>query len=117
MKNNKLVLSVSVFLLSSLLSAGCMGSMGGGSNSSGNESMDMGDGNMDGMDMNNKNSKSYVIAKRYCAQCHEMKSKDLHSTKQWKPTLKRMMDYIDKQAKLKPNAYEKIMIEHYYGID
>ncbi len=30
--------------------------------------------------------------------------------------MKRMMGYIKNQAKLKPDAYESAMIEHYYGV-
>ena len=98
------------------------GGMSGGSHNSGSvdiDKMDMGgseNSNMDEMNMS-ENSKSYIIAKRYCSQCHEMKNKELHSSEEWKPTLRRMMNYIDNQAKLKPDDYEKVMIEHYYGID
>ena len=64
-----------------------------------------------------EHSKSYVIANRYCTQCHNMKDKNLHSTNEWKPTLRRMISYMQNQGKLQPDEYEKVMIEHYYEVD
>jgi len=64
-----------------------------------------------------EHSKSYIIVKRYCTQCHNMKDKNLHSTNEWKPTLRRMIDYMQNQGKLQPDEYEKVMIEHYYEVD
>ena len=62
-------------------------------------------------------SKSYVITKRYCSQCHELKSPKLHEPQQWEKTIGRMLEYMKRENHLQPDAYEKIMIEHYYGID
>ena len=112
MKNKKLILATSGILFSSLLSAGCMmmgGGMSGGSHNG--SSTDMKEMDMSG------DSKSYIIAKRYCSQCHEMKKKDIHSSTDWKPIIGRMMGYLQNKAKLKPDAYEKVMIENYYGIN
>jgi len=63
-----------------------------------------------------KHSKSYVIAQRYCTQCHDMREAEAYSPSQWKPILSRMMGYMKKADKLQPDAYEQVMIEHYYGI-
>jgi len=64
-----------------------------------------------------EDSKAYIIANKYCTQCHNMKNKNLHTANEWKPILKRMIAYIHNQGKLKPDEYEKVMIEHYYGVD
>ena len=81
--------------------------------------MDMGGGSsisQDSKDINPK-SKSFIIAKRYCTQCHGMKSKNSLSTREWKTTLKRMLNYMKNQNKMIPDEYEMTMIEHYYGVE
>lgn len=62
-------------------------------------------------------SKSYIIANKYCTQCHGMKDKNLHSANEWKPTLRRMIGYMQNQGKLQPDEYEKVMIKHHYGVE
>ena len=129
-KNYKTTLAISIILLSSALSASCM--MMGGGMDMGNKSkggMDMDNYKQapktkkssskcgDDMDISNKIDKSYVIAKRYCTQCHIMRESDEFSKSKWKPILKRMMGYMQNQAKLQPDEYETIMIKHYYAIE
>jgi len=70
---------------------------------------------------NNKNgrtthSKDYIIAKRYCSQCHDMPAIDIHNKEEWRPTFSKMIACMQDQNKLKPDEYETVMIEHYYGI-
>ena len=69
------------------------------------------------VDQENPSSKSYVIAVRYCTQCHEMKKKALHTPKDWDKTIERMLIHMKQQKKLQPDEYELIMIEHYYGVN
>ena len=119
-----------VVILSSFVLSGCMMmSMGSGkTHSSGGMKCGM---KMSGMQRDHstkemehdanaqempKHSKSYVIAQRYCTQCHDMREASAYSATQWKPILARMMAYMKKADKLQPDAYEQVMIEHYYGI-
>ncbi len=97
-----------------------MGMMSGGSH----VGMDMNDGNTSesskGQITTNSSSddsdKSYIFAKRYCTQCHVLHTPDEFSKDEWKPIVRRMLGYIKNQARLKPDAYESAMIEHYYGV-
>lgn len=117
------ILKYSIVISVSLSLSGCMGMMMGGDGM-------MGKGMMGGMHSNsmkmessdtNKEhtspNKSYIITKRYCTQCHEIKSKTLHTKKDWDRTIGRMLSYMKQQNKLQPDEYELIMIEHYYGVN
>ena len=122
------ILKYSLAMAISLILTGCMAMQKSGDGHSGSGMGMM--GMMSEMNMsstsnssnsNNKteeeHSKSYIIANKYCTQCHNMKNKNLHSANEWKPTLRRMIGYMQNQGKLQPDEYEKIMIEHYYEVD
>lgn len=125
------LLKYSLILLISLALTGCMSMQrNNGEHSSGGMGMMsmmpmMGMMNMASTNNSSKpsttkeeeHSKSYVIANRYCTQCHDMKDKNLYSANEWKPTLRRMLSYMQNQDKLQPDEYEKVMIENYYGVD
>jgi len=141
LKNKKVIIVTSALIFSSLLSAGCM--MGGGDMSD----MDMNKKDSDStqtrkapqakvgmskcgddmkMDKNTKlipdvstepKSKSYIIASRYCTQCHNMREVNEFNKDEWRPIVNRMISYMQKTDKTLPDSYEKLMIEHYYGID
>jgi len=55
-------------------------------------------------------SKSYVIAQRYCTQCHEMKEAVLYSNEEWRPILKRMIGYMKKTGNLQPDVYDRTLL-------
>jgi hypothetical protein len=124
------ILKYSLVLMINLTLTGCMAMQ---SNSDGDSNSGMGImsmmpmmGMMNMLTKKNKetnttiqeqHSKSYIITNRYCTQCHEMKEQNLHSAKEWEPILRRMIGYMQNQDKLQPDEYEKVMIEHYYGVD
>ena len=111
------ILKYSMVVSLSLFLSGCMGMMMGMGNMSG---MMGGIGsNSNEVELSNtkKEDKSYIIVKRYCTQCHEMKDTTLHSKKDWDRTISRMLGYMKQQNKLQPDEYELVMIEHYYDSD
>ncbi|MCF6309225.1 MAG: hypothetical protein L3J19_01940 [Sulfurimonas sp.] len=123
------ILKYSLVMTISLTLTGCMAMQKSGDGHSGMGIMSMmpmmGMMNMGSANNSSKlkttkegeHSKPYIIANRYCTQCHGMKDKNLHSANEWKPTLRRMIGYMQNQGKLQPDEYEKVMIEHHYGVE
>ena len=69
------------------------------------------------MSSDSGNTKSYVIAQRYCTQCHDFREASSYSKEEWGPILSRMLGYMQDAGRSVPDNYESVMIEHYYGVN